>query len=82
METPSDYPKRLRQIATQGWKPSFCPRVCDDPVSFGYRNLPPANRAIGHGAACYQIIVEVVIETQLVPFSQCLRKISLWIQKL
>lgn len=83
----SDYNKNSFRISdlncrTVGWKPSFCPRARDYPVAFGYRNWFPANRAVGHGAACSQVIVEVVIKTKLVPFSHRLRNFSLRIQNL
>jgi hypothetical protein len=67
---------------TVRWKPSFCPRLRDYPVAFGYRNGFPANRAVGHAAPCSQVIVEVVIKTKVAPFSHRLRNFSLRIQKL
>ena len=66
---------------TVRWKPSFCPRVRDYPVAFGYSNSWTANRAVGHGVACSQLIVEVVIKTLLVPISHR-PNFSLRIQKL
>ena len=83
----SDYNKNLFRMSdlncrTVGWKPSFCPRVRDYPVAFGYRNCFPANRAVGHGAACLQGIAEIVIKAELVPFSHRLGDFSLWIQEL
>src|SRR3954453_9104666 len=50
-----------------------CPRLRGYPVAFGYRNCSSANRTVVHGAACSQVFVEVVIKTELVPFSHCVR---------
>ena len=58
---------------TVRWKPSLCPRMRDHPVGFGYRNYFPVNWAVGHGAACSQVEVEVVIKTKSVEFSHRLR---------
>ena len=71
----SDYNKNSFRMSdlnctTVRWKPSFCPRVRDHPVAFGYRNCFAANRAVGHGAACSQVIVEVVIKITSVELSQ------------
>jgi hypothetical protein len=37
--------------------------------------LPPP--VLGHGAACFQIIVEIVVKAKLVPVSHCLQDSSL-----
>ena len=71
----SDYNKNSFRMSdlncrTVRRKPSFCPRARDHPVGFGYRNYFAVVNHGRHGAACSQVIVEVVIKTTSVELSQ------------
>jgi hypothetical protein len=71
----SDYNKNSFRMSdlncrTVRRKPSFCPRARDHPVGFGYRNYFAVVNHGRHGAACSQVIVEVVIKITSVELSQ------------